>query len=366
MSPDNTNLRVCIMAGGLGERFWPFSRASRPKQLLSIVGDRSLIEEATSRSAEFVPFERIFVITTKDQASSIATVLPQLPAENILAEPYGRNTAPCIGLVCALLAAREPETVLAVIPADHWIPDTDIYARTMRDAAAIACREQALVTIGIQPRAPETGYGYILAGDTLDFDGETTFSRVERFVEKPPLERAQELIATSRAFWNAGMFVFRVSDMLDAFCRFMPEFHEGLEQIRAAAASPRLDDVIESVYADAPGISIDYAIMERADNVIVAHGVFNWDDVGSWTSVADHWPDDPAGNATRGDIVTIDSSNCVIGSDTKGVVGLVGVKDLIVVRTGDAVLVCRKDRAQDVKKLVERLRADSHLRTFVE
>jgi mannose-1-phosphate guanylyltransferase len=245
---------------------------------------------------------------------------------------------------------------MAVIPADHCIPDEEIYARTITDAAAVAGREHALVTIGIAPRYPETGYGYIVAGEAMENDSDTVFSQVARFVEKPPRQRAEEMIADGNAFWNAGMFVFRVADMLDAFRRYLPDFYPGLKEIRDAAGSDRCTAVIERVYDTAPSISIDYAIMEKADNVIVAHGSFTWDDVGSWTAAAEHWPHDETGNAVRGETLLLDTEQCVVGNYADGMIGMIGVKDLIVVRTGDALLVCSRDRAQDVKKLVQNMK----------
>jgi mannose-1-phosphate guanylyltransferase len=366
MPNTDENLYVCIMAGGKGERFWPFSRASRPKQLLAIAGARPMINETALRNLELVAADHLYVVTTQAQAPDIAAAVPELPRENVIAEPCGRDTAPCIGLMCALLAARDPNAVLAVIPADHTIPDHAVYSATVCDAAAVARRNGALVTIGIAPRFPETGYGYILAGDPLDAPGATAFSRVERFIEKPPRPKAEELIATGRAFWNAGMFVFRVADMLAEFQRLLPEFGNDLARITFAAGSADCAAVIEDVYLSAPKISIDYAVMEKAANVAVAHGAFQWDDVGSWAAVADHWERDADANAVRGTVIAVDSSNCVAGSDTEGVIGLIGVHDLVVVRTGDAVLVCPKDRAQDVKRLVQQLRDNPELSGFAE
>ena len=362
MTDKNIKLSMCVMAGGSGERFWPFSRRSRPKQLLEIVGDETLIAQATNRCATFTSYDKVYIVTTKKQASDTQKALPELPPENIIAEPYGRNTAPCIGLISALLAAKNPNEILGVIPADHWIPDDDIYARIMLDAAKIAEENHALVTIGIHPRAPETGYGYILAGEKLDSSCKTVFSKVDKFIEKPEKQRAEELITTGNAFWNAGMFVFRVADMLEAFKKYLPEFYDDLKKIENDPS----DKTIEEVYAKAPSISIDYAIMEKADNVIVAHGEFNWDDVGSWSSVANHWQKDEFGNSAKGDYVAVDSSNCVIGNEGEGIVGVVGMDNVIVVKTGDAVLVCPKDRAQDVKKLVQKLRADEKTKKYVE
>ncbi len=360
------NLSVCIMAGGVGQRFWPRSRESNPKQLINIVGDKPLITQTAERNFSCAPPEKLFVITTKGQAEDISGALETVPKQNILAEPYGRNTAPCIGLVCALLAAKDPGTVLAVVPADHWIPDVDIYSRVICEAAEIAVREKALVTLGIKPRSPETGYGYILAGEKIDFSGKTTFSEVNKFIEKPEKEKAERLIASGNAFWNGGMFVFQVSEMLNAFQKFLPEFYEGLKKISEAVDSENIDSVIENVYSNAPKISIDYAIMEKAENVIVAHCDFKWDDVGSWSSVADHWPTDEKNNAVRGNVLTVDSSNCVIENTGKGVVGLVGIENLVVVQTDEALLICKKDKDQDVKKLVEKLKANPNLKKFTE
>ncbi len=364
MSTTDSSVSICIMAGGKGERFWPASRAARPKQLLPIAGTRSLIAETVQRNLQVTDAAHIFVITTREQAADIRAELPDLPPENVLTEPCGKNTAPCIGLVCALLAARDPQTVLAVVPADHIIPDEARYAQTVRDTATMARREHALATIGIAPRGPETGYGYILAGSGLAGDSGTAFSRAERFVEKPPRARAEELIATGRAFWNAGMFVFCVADMLAAFERFVPAMQAGLQRVQTAAGGPDEAAAIAALYEAAPAISIDYAVMEKAANVIVAHGLFAWDDVGSWAAVADHWPHDGAGNATRGEALALDSSGCVIHNDGGGVVAVLGMHDVVIVRTGDAVLVCPKTRAQDVKHIVQRLQQNPAWRTL--
>lgn len=360
---------VCIMAGGKGERFWPVSRAARPKQLTNIVGTRSMIAETVVRNQHVTSSERIYVVTTRAQAAAVGAAVPELLPANVVGEPRGRNTAPCIGLICALLAARDADAVLAVVPADHCIPDAARYAQTVRDAAAIAQREQALLTIGIDPAFPETGYGYILAGAAVPYAGATRFSRVEQFIEKPPRARAEELIATGRAFWNAGMFVFRVRDMLAALATHVPAMTAGLTQVTAAARAgdaAAINAAMDALYAAAPAISIDYAVMEKATNVIVAHGAFVWDDVGSWLAVAAHWPRDAQGNATRGAVLTLDTRGSVVRNDAPGVVAVLGMRDVVVVRTADAVLVCPKDRAQDVKKIVQALRADETMRGLVE
>ncbi len=354
---------VCIMAGGKGERFWPLSRDAQPKQFLKIVGARSMIAETAVRNRALVPASRLLVVTTKDQARSVAQALPSIPPGNIVAEPIGRNTAPCIGLACALIAREHPCAVMAVVPSDHVITDPKLYVQTMREAAVVARREHALVTIGIRPRFPETGYGYIVAGTRIAHAGQTRFSRVKQFVEKPPQARAKRMIASGRAFWNAGMFVFRISDMLDTFRRYLPTLYVDLSRV-VTAPPALLSRAIRDVYERAPSISIDYAIMEKAKNVIVAHGEFPWDDVGSWSAVADHWRHDDGGNVARGTVVAVESSGCVLANECPGIVGVVGLHDMVVVRTGDALLVCPKDKAQDVKKLVQHMRHDNRLRAY--
>ena len=365
MNALSRNLYVCIMAGGKGERFWPLSRDGRPKQFLRIVGPHSMITETALRNRALVPPSRLLVVTTRAQARSVAHALPTIPRRNIIVEPCGRNTAPCIGLVSAMVARDNQDAVLAVVPADHVIDDTALYVRTIRDAAAMALREQALVTIGIEPQFPETGYGYIVAGRRIARRGPTKFSRVERFVEKPARARAEELIATGRALWNAGMFVFRVSDMLYSFWRYVPALHAALTRVLAAPKS-LVPKMVADLYAHVHGISIDYAVMEKAKNVVVAHGPFRWDDVGSWSAVAGHWNRDGAGNVSRGEVAAVESSGCVVANECPGVVGLVGLEDVVVVRTRDALLVCPKSKAQDVKKLVQHLRNSRALRSYTQ
>lgn len=360
------DIRVCIMAGGKGERFWPYSRATRPKQLLPIVGEEPLLTATVRRNRAIADDASQYIVTTQQQADMVASAALDIPRENVIAEPFGRNTAPCVGLMCALCAAENPEIVLVVIPADHCIPDDDAYANTIRAAAEMAVKKEALVTLGIKPKGPETGYGYIRAGELCGTANGIEFAHVKKFIEKPEKAAAEQLIADGDAYWNAGMFVFRVADMCAAFAEHMPAFYSGMQKITAAAKEGNAKEVIEEVYRDAESISIDYAIMEKASNVLVAQTGFVWDDVGSWTAAAEHWKTDENGNAQQGDSLCLESDGCIIGNDSKGVVGVIGMKDVIVVRTGDAVLVCPKNRAQDVKKIVQTLRADDTHRKFVD
>jgi len=354
------------MAGGKGERFWPYSRALRPKQLLPIVGSEPLLTATVRRNRAVAEDEAQYIVTTQAQADIVAAAALDMPRENVIAEPFGRNTAPCIGLMCALCAAENPDIVLVVVPADHCIPDDGAYANTIRAAAEMAVKKKSLVTLGIAPQGPETGYGYIRAGESCGEANGIAFAHVKKFIEKPEKAAAEQLLADGDAYWNAGMFVFRVADMCDAFAKHVPAFYKGMQKITAAVKEGDVERVIEDVYRDAESISIDYAIMEKATNVIVAQTGFIWDDVGSWTAAAAHWQEDEEGNARQGDSVCLDSEGCIIGNDSDGVVGVIGMKDVIVVRTEDAVLVCPKERAQDVKEMVQKLRADDTHKKYVD
>lgn len=360
------DIRICVMAGGVGERFWPYSRASHPKQLRAIVGDLPLVTATVQRNNAVVPPKAQYIVTTRTQADAIHAAAPELPRENIIAEPCGRNTAPCIALMCALIAAENPEAILAVVPADHYIPDSAAYAATIRMAADVAHETHALVTLGIVPRGPETGYGYIQAGAVRGEMQGNAFYAVERFIEKPSQSAAEELIAGGDVYWNAGMFVFRVTDMCAAFATHTPALAAGMDKITAAQKAGNASAVIDEVYRDAESISIDYAIMEKAAQVCVVPAPFAWDDVGSWPAAATHWPTDEAENARKGAAVLEECRGCVVANEGEGIVAAVGMEDVIIVRTADAVLVCPRDRAQDVKKIVGALRADASLTHFVE
>ncbi|MBQ7555158.1 mannose-1-phosphate guanylyltransferase [bacterium] len=351
MSKDG-RIAICVMAGGIGERFWPLSRTMRPKQLLAITGERTMLRETIARHAGLSSPEDVFIITTKEQSDLIVREISELPEGNVIPEPCGRNTAPCVALGAALLYAKDPESVMVVVSSDHHIPDSESYRATIEDAIALARQEHALVTIGVVPRYPETGYGYIEGKEEISYPGKTKGMKVSRFLEKPPLKIAEELYKTPGVFWNAGMFVFRTKDILAAFERFMPESNSALKEITAKAGTADERAAIENYYRVVEKISIDNAVMEKADNVAVLAATFQWNDVGSWTSASAHWPEDEKGNRLKGEIKLLESENCIVGNYHEGLVGVIGLSDVVVIRTGDAVLVCAKDKVQDVKKLL--------------
>lgn len=348
----NSLVAVCVMAGGIGERFWPLSRIMRPKQLLAITGEETMLRNTVSRHRDIASPENIYIVTTGAQSDLIREEVKELPYGNVIPEPCGRNTAPCVALGAALLYKKDPESVMVVVSADHFIPDVQAYVETIRDAVALARQEKALVTIGVVPRYAETGYGYIKGETKIDYPGAAKAWRVSHFLEKPPLKVAEKLYKTPGYFWNAGMFVFQTKDILKAFEEFMPESWKDLEKIIAKAGTAGEREAIENYYRNVPKISIDNAVMEKASNVAVCAASFRWNDVGSWTSASQHWPKDEKANRLKGEVKLLETSDCIVGNYAEGLVGVIGLNDVVIIRTADATLVCARDKVQDVKKIL--------------
>jgi mannose-1-phosphate guanylyltransferase len=346
-----------VLAGGRGERFWPLSTAAHPKQTVDLIGGKSLIRQAVERLSGFIPAERIFVVTGEALVGPLRVALPELKPEQVVGEPIPRDTAAACVLGTAIVRARDPRAVVCVLTADHVMYDIPIFQQTLRESAALAAREPRIVTIGIAPTFPSTGYGYIEAGKRMDTDGTIEFAAARRFVEKPALERASEYVLAGNYFWNAGMFVWSVPTFERALEQHRPQL-QGLYRAAAAAGSgPALDAVMAAQYPGLEKISIDYAVMERADNIAVATGRFRWYDVGSWPALADHFPADADGNVCVGRCASLDAAANIVVSRER-LTALIGVRDLIVVQAGNATLVCRRDRAQDVRALVRKLEED--------
>lgn len=345
-----------IMAGGKGERFWPQSRLRRPKQLLPIVGDVPMLTQTVERLPPLVPHERVFVITNREQRAAVLEGCPMLPPENIIAEPVGRDTAAAVGLAALLVARRDPKATLAMLPADHVIHDVHAFREVLGAAFAAADAEPWLVTLGIRPTEPATGYGYIQRGPwAARAEGHDVFA-VRRFVEKPDLNTARQYLESGEYLWNAGMFVWSVSTIRAALGAHVPELADGLAVIeRDLAAGQAMDDVLGAHFPTLKKISIDYAVMEKAANVVTLGATFDWDDVGAWPAVVRHLPADAAGNVRRGDTLVESGSGNLVVSTHDHLVAIIGVDDLVVVHTPDATLVCPKAQAQRVKELTKRL-----------
>jgi mannose-1-phosphate guanylyltransferase len=343
-----------ILAGGSGERFWPLSRRNRPKQLLRLVSERTLLEETIARLDGFVPNERILILTNVEQEKAVRDLLKGFPKQNIIAEPAKRDTAAAVALGAGWVAARDHSATMLAFPADHVIPDRAAFQETMKTAAAAAEETGALVTIGIKPTWACPGFGYIEQGEPVRLrgDGKIAVHRVIRFREKPNVDLAESFIRKGNFRWNAGMFVWPVPTVLSEFNRHTPELADFISQVRA---SKDLEKILHERFAKLPRISFDYAIMEKADRVLVVEASFDWDDVGSWQAVARYFKNDEHGNAANTALIALDSSDNVIFNEGETTVALLGVHNLIVVRTADAILICHRHQAEKIKNLVGKL-----------
>jgi len=340
-----------IMAGGSGTRFWPLSRRVWPKQFLSLAEqNESLLQATVRRIRGLVPSERILVVTSERHSGATRQQLPDLPPENVLAEPTARNTAPCVAWAAAHVSARNPNAVMMVLPADPHIGDEAAY-RELLTLASKAAADGGLVTIGVTPTRPETGYGYIEAGAELG-DGVT---KVQRFVEKPDAARAQEFVKDKRFLWNSGMFFFRADKVLEEYQRQLPDLHAFAIGYREQASASVAQSYVLARYAELTSISIDHGIMEKAQDVRVVRGSFGWYDIGSWTTAWELAPKDADGNAILAEASLVDSKNCYVRANAGKLVALIGVEDLVVVDTEDALLIMPRERAQDVRRVVDDL-----------
>lgn len=346
-------LYAVIMSGGSGTRFWPRSRTAAPKQLLPLFDGRSLLQETLARILPEVPADRVLVITNRAQEKETRAQLPELPADNIVIEPTGRDTAPCIGLAAAILQARDPNAILAVLPADHRIEPAEAFRETLARAAALVEPGQ-VITLGAPPNRPATGFGYIQAGEEMD----ERLYRVERFKEKPDLATARRYLEASVYLWNCGIFIWHARTVLDELGRRDLSIHRRVLRIAEAWGTEDQEAVLEREYAAMERISIDYAVLERCADIAVIAIDFAWDDLGSWTAVERLYPSDENGNRSLdARHLAIDSVNTFVVGEGP-LVATIGVENLIVVQTPDALLICRRDRAEDVKLLVKRLEAE--------
>lgn len=346
-------ITALIMAGGRGERFWPKSRKNLPKQFLSLTDDgKTMIQLTVERILPLVPLENVYIATNGDYKKLVLEQLPGLPEQNILCEPAGRNTAPCIGLGAVHIAERFGDALMVVLPSDHLIKLDAVFRDTLQNACDTALQGENLVTIGITPTYPETGYGYIKFAPKR---GEQAAYPVERFVEKPNAELAKQYLDSGEYLWNSGMFVWKVSSVLENMKRFMPDTYEGLRKIQKAIGTPEEEKVLIREFLNFESQSIDYGVMEKAENIFTLPGTFGWDDVGSWLAVGRIKKNDAAGNVIDGNVITINTQDCIIQGGNK-LIAVVGLKDMVIVDTDDATLVCAKEQAGNIKKILEILK----------
>ena len=348
-------LYALILAGGSGERFWPLSRRARPKQLLRLVGEQTLLEQTVARLDGLVPKERILILTNVEQEAAVRELLPDFPADNIVAEPAKRDTAAAVALGVGWVAARDHLATMLVLPADHVIKDAAAFRRTLAAAATAAEGNDALVTIGIKPTWACTGFGYVEQGEEVQVAGVPTATRIHRvlrFREKPNADLAEAFLRAGTFRWNAGMFVWSIPTVLSEFNRHAPELAAFIAQLQAAG---KFAATLRDHFAPLPKISFDYAIMENAGRVLVVEAEFDWDDVGGWRAVANYLEQDADGNAANCEVTMLDSTSNIVHAQDGTLVALLGVHDMIVVRTEDAVLVCHRQHAEKIKNLIGQL-----------
>ena len=364
-------LHAVIMAGGSGTRFWPLSRRQLPKQFLKFAGDRTLIQDAAGRCPPVVTPDRTWVVTNAAHAVETARQLPDVPASQILVEPCGRNTAPCIGLAAIQLLAVDPDATMLVMPADHVIQPAAMFQQAVREAEALVTREPcSLILFGIEPTQPATGFGYIQRGEPVlmpTSDGASSFGsrknaasgwptfRVQSFQEKPNQLTAARYAASGNYYWNCGIFVWRAQAILDALATFAPEITAQLKRLRAGIGTPEWPELLEAVFPEMPSISIDYAVLEKTAHVCVLEAPFDWDDVGSWQALPRLRSSDREGNTTAGLVCSIDTTGCIVRTTDEHLIATIGVKDLIIVHTPTATLVADKRDESSVKQLIAEL-----------
>ncbi|PZE20819.1 mannose-1-phosphate guanylyltransferase [Paenibacillus xerothermodurans] len=348
-------ITAVIMAGGKGERFWPKSRTNLPKQFLNISGNKSMIQQTIARLEKLIDISRIFIVTNELYAELIRAQLPLLPLENIIIEPIGRNTAPCVGLASLIIEEKYPDSTMVVLPSDHIIQNEEGFIKILQTAVEVAQDNSNLVTLGIKPTYPETGYGYIESTNQVSAINGLEVHKVSKFVEKPDQDTAQSYLEAGNFFWNSGIFVWKTSVIRNYIHELMPEMHDLLQTMRAAFQTSGRNEVIRAEFHKMPDQSIDYGIMEKVSNIYVIPCIFGWDDVGSWTALDRINERDEHGNVIKGNILNLDTKRCIIESDGK-LIATLGVKDLIIVDTEDVTLICTKEKAQEVKLLLKELR----------
>lgn len=342
-----------IMAGGGGTRFWPLSRHNMPKQLLNLSGNDAMINETIKRFEGVISYQDSFVVTSKSQKVVLNSIMiSDVPRDNILSEPIARNTAPCILYAAMHIFERYGDGIMCVFPSDHHIANTNDFRRVLENAISAAEESNNLVTIGIKPVFPATGYGYIKCDSKLN---KFNAYIVNHFVEKPDLEKAKDYLKSGGYYWNSGMFIWKVSVIIDAFRRFLPRVYRSFQKMEGRFGTKDETKILDEIYLELDNISVDYGILERTDEVIVIPGYFDWNDVGSWDALGNAFPSDDNGNIIKANHIGLDTKGCIIYGNSK-LIATVGLENTVIVDTEDALLICPKEKAQDVKRIVDLLK----------
>ncbi|HET8866260.1 MAG TPA: mannose-1-phosphate guanylyltransferase [Gracilimonas sp.] len=356
-----------IMAGGSGTRFWPKSTKKLPKQFLSLFGEGTMIQNTARRIEPIIPQERILVITNDDYVDIVKDQLPSIPADNVVGEPVAKNTAPCVAIAAEMLYKKDPEAVMVVLPADHHIQEPEIFNEFLKAAIEKAGSGENLVTIGINPDRPETGYGYIHGDDSVQEEyNQKLVHPVKAFKEKPDEATAQQFLVAGDYYWNSGMFIWSVSTILNEFKKYLPDMYDLVKKSSDSFFSQDHKSAVDSFYRACESVSIDYGIMEHAENVFLVPAEFGWNDVGSWTAAYELGNKDSHGNVINTKHATFsESTKNYISSKSGKMISIVGVDGIAVVETDDAILVCKLDKAQNVKEIVDELKSNEELKKFL-
>ncbi|MCQ1529024.1 mannose-1-phosphate guanylyltransferase [Lutispora saccharofermentans] len=353
-----------IMCGGSGSRFWPKSRKAYPKQFLNPLGPDTMLQSTFSRIRNLIPIENIYVVTNKNYVDIIREQLPELGEDNLIVEPMQKETATCIGHSAVRLMKKDSEAVMVVLPSDHHIENENAFITTLQQGMLIAENSKHLITIGVKPTRPETAYGYIQIGKKIDEEWPIDTYKVRRFTEKPNKEKAAEFIEDGRYLWNSGMFIWKASSLLKQYKKHLPEIYESLKAIRDGLGTDNEFSILEEEYEKIEGISIDYGIMEKSKDVYVIECNFGWDDIGNWTAMERYMERDEWGNQTKGIFFQMDSRDCIVCGE-KRLIAAIGVNDLIIVDTDDVLLICRRERDQDIKELLSKLGENVELKDYI-
>lgn len=349
-------LHAVIMAGGSGTRFWPKSRRNRPKQLLRLFGDATMLQQTVERIAPEVPPERTWIITGSDQADAVRSQLPALPVDHVVAEPCPRDTAPCVGLAAAIVARTDPDATMIVMPADHVIEPRELFLKTVRVALSVIDADPtAFVTFGIKPTRPETGYGYIERGALLGTPEGIALHQVKQFREKPDRATAEQFLAAGNFAWNSGIFIWRAQAILDALRNHRPNLAEILARIAPSLGTSRQDEVLAREFPQMEKIPIDKAVMEKAANVRVLEVVYKWSDVGDWRAIAELQGADEHGNTIQGPVHMVDTKDSIVIADDGQLIATLGLEDVVVVQSGGCTLVAQKEHLDQLRRVVEKL-----------
>lgn len=352
-----SKIKVVIMAGGVGERFWPKSRKSKPKQFLALAGESSMLQATVERLMPLVKISDIYIATGEVYKELVSEQLPELPVENIIIEPCGRNTAACIGLAAVHIQKSSPDSVMIVLPSDHVILNEQLFIETLRLATEVSMSGEKIVTLGITPTQPEVGYGYI----KYIKDENSNIYEVDMFVEKPDRKTAEEYLQDGSYLWNSGMFIWKTSTILNNIKKLMPDHFKLLSEIGSVIGEPNYTEFLDEKYPLMDKISVDYGILEHADDIYVIPGNFGWDDVGSWNSIERLNRLDENRNVLKGDVKTIDVVNCTVDSSNR-LIALIGLEDLVIVDTEDTLLICHKDKTNQIKEVLTELKKTKDVR----